>query len=162
MRGKDVTPFLLDYFHRETGGASLEANVAIILGNAAAGRADRRGARRLGAPRAGPCLSRVTRTVVCLGDVMTDVVLACAGTPRHWAPTPPLPSRSRPVARPRTPQPGWPPRGLQVVFVGRVGADPAGDAAVAVLESCRRRLSAWLRGRRAADRHLHGARLTRR
>ena len=35
VRGKDVTPFLLDYFHRETAGASLEANVAIILGNAA-------------------------------------------------------------------------------------------------------------------------------
>jgi pseudouridine-5'-phosphate glycosidase len=35
VRGKAVTPFLLDYFHRETGGASLEANVAIILGNAA-------------------------------------------------------------------------------------------------------------------------------
>ncbi len=35
VRGKDVTPFLLDYFHRETAGASLEANVAIIVGNAA-------------------------------------------------------------------------------------------------------------------------------
>ncbi|HYN74714.1 MAG TPA: pseudouridine-5'-phosphate glycosidase [Candidatus Limnocylindria bacterium] len=35
VRGKNVTPFLLDYFHRETGGASLEANIAIILGNAA-------------------------------------------------------------------------------------------------------------------------------
>lgn len=34
VHGKDVTPFLLDYFHRETGGASLEANAAIILGNA--------------------------------------------------------------------------------------------------------------------------------
>lgn len=35
VHGKDVTPFLLDYFHRETAGASLEANVAIVLGNAA-------------------------------------------------------------------------------------------------------------------------------
>ena len=34
VHGKDVTPFLLDYFHRETAGASLEANVAIVLGNA--------------------------------------------------------------------------------------------------------------------------------
>ncbi len=34
VHGKAVTPFLLDYFHRETAGASLEANVAIILGNA--------------------------------------------------------------------------------------------------------------------------------
>ena len=32
--GKDVTPFLLDFFHRETGGASLEANVRIVLRNA--------------------------------------------------------------------------------------------------------------------------------
>jgi pseudouridine-5'-phosphate glycosidase len=32
--GKDATPFLLDFFHRETGGASLEANIRIILRNA--------------------------------------------------------------------------------------------------------------------------------
>jgi pseudouridylate synthase len=32
--GKDVTPFLLDFFHRETGGASLEANVRLVLRNA--------------------------------------------------------------------------------------------------------------------------------
>lgn len=34
VRGKDVTPFLLDFFHRESGGATLEANVRIILRNA--------------------------------------------------------------------------------------------------------------------------------
>ena len=34
MRGKDVTPFLLDYFHRETEGASLEVNIDIVLRNA--------------------------------------------------------------------------------------------------------------------------------
>ena len=34
IRGKHVTPFLLEYFHRETGGASLDANVALILDNA--------------------------------------------------------------------------------------------------------------------------------
>jgi pseudouridine-5'-phosphate glycosidase len=34
IRGKDVTPFLLDRFHRETGGASLEANVRLMLRNA--------------------------------------------------------------------------------------------------------------------------------
>jgi pseudouridylate synthase len=33
-RGKDVTPFLLDFFHRETRGASLAANVALVLSNA--------------------------------------------------------------------------------------------------------------------------------
>lgn len=34
VRGKDVTPFLLDYFHRASGGRSLEANTEIILRNA--------------------------------------------------------------------------------------------------------------------------------
>jgi pseudouridine-5'-phosphate glycosidase len=34
VRGKDVTPFLLERFHRESGGESLRANVRIILGNA--------------------------------------------------------------------------------------------------------------------------------
>jgi pseudouridine-5'-phosphate glycosidase len=34
VRGKDVTPFLLDWFHRETHGASLATNVALVLGNA--------------------------------------------------------------------------------------------------------------------------------
>ena len=35
VTGKDVTPYLLAHFHRATGGQSLEANVAIIKGNAA-------------------------------------------------------------------------------------------------------------------------------
>jgi pseudouridine-5'-phosphate glycosidase len=34
VRGKAVTPFLLEHFHRESGGESLRANVAIILRNA--------------------------------------------------------------------------------------------------------------------------------
>ncbi|MDP9092581.1 MAG: pseudouridine-5'-phosphate glycosidase [Actinomycetota bacterium] len=34
VRGKDVTPFLLDYFHHETHGASLTANVALVKANA--------------------------------------------------------------------------------------------------------------------------------
>lgn len=32
--GKDVTPFLLEYFHRESKGESLRANIEIILSNA--------------------------------------------------------------------------------------------------------------------------------
>ncbi len=32
--GKDVTPFLLDHFHRATGGVSLQANERIIVRNA--------------------------------------------------------------------------------------------------------------------------------
>ena len=35
VRGKDITPFLLERFHRDTGGASLEANVRLVLRNAA-------------------------------------------------------------------------------------------------------------------------------
>ena len=34
VRGKDVTPFLLDFFHRQTHGASIAANVALVLSNA--------------------------------------------------------------------------------------------------------------------------------
>jgi pseudouridine-5'-phosphate glycosidase len=34
VHGKDVTPFLLDFFHRETAGASLAANLALVLSNA--------------------------------------------------------------------------------------------------------------------------------
>ncbi|HEY2042724.1 MAG TPA: pseudouridine-5'-phosphate glycosidase [Jatrophihabitans sp.] len=34
VRGKDVTPFLLDFFHRETHGASLTANVKLVINNA--------------------------------------------------------------------------------------------------------------------------------
>ena len=33
--GKDATPFLLEYFHRESKGESLRANIDIILSNAA-------------------------------------------------------------------------------------------------------------------------------
>lgn len=33
LRGKAVTPFLLDHIQRVTGGASLEANVAAVTGN---------------------------------------------------------------------------------------------------------------------------------
>jgi pseudouridylate synthase len=35
VHGKDVTPFLLEHFHRETGGESLRANVRLVLRNAA-------------------------------------------------------------------------------------------------------------------------------
>jgi pseudouridylate synthase len=35
VAGKDMTPFLLERFHRETGGESLRANVALVKANAA-------------------------------------------------------------------------------------------------------------------------------
>jgi pseudouridylate synthase len=34
ITGKDVTPYLLDHLHRETGGASLRANVRLVVRNA--------------------------------------------------------------------------------------------------------------------------------
>jgi pseudouridine-5'-phosphate glycosidase len=34
VTGKDITPFLLDFFHRETGGASLDVNVRLVRRNA--------------------------------------------------------------------------------------------------------------------------------
>ncbi|MDQ3849234.1 MAG: pseudouridine-5'-phosphate glycosidase [Actinomycetota bacterium] len=34
VTGKDITPFLLDVFHRETGGASLQVNVRLVRRNA--------------------------------------------------------------------------------------------------------------------------------
>ena len=34
VAGQDATPFLLDHLARETGGASLEANVRLVLRNA--------------------------------------------------------------------------------------------------------------------------------
>ena len=35
ITGKDVTPYLLSYFHEQTNGASLEANLRLVLNNAA-------------------------------------------------------------------------------------------------------------------------------
>jgi pseudouridylate synthase len=34
IRGKDVTPYLLDFFHRGSGGESLRTNVALVRSNA--------------------------------------------------------------------------------------------------------------------------------
>ncbi len=34
VTGKDVTPFLLGWFNRETHGASLATNIALVLSNA--------------------------------------------------------------------------------------------------------------------------------
>ena len=35
IRGKDVTPFLLEYFHANSDGESLRVNIEIIKANAA-------------------------------------------------------------------------------------------------------------------------------
>ena len=48
ISGKDVTPFLLGWFHEHTDGASLAANVALVLANAGLRGGDRRGLREGG------------------------------------------------------------------------------------------------------------------
>ena len=52
IAGKDVTPFLLGWFHEHTGGASLAANVALVLANAGLAAQVARAGRRegVGAP----------------------------------------------------------------------------------------------------------------
>ena len=65
ISGKEVTPFLLDFFHRETGGASLDANVRLVAAQRSAGGRDRDG--------------RGVSRVVVLGDVMVDVVARLSG-----------------------------------------------------------------------------------
>jgi pseudouridylate synthase len=37
VRGKDVTPFLLDYVHQHTGRASVEVNLEIVRRNCTLG-----------------------------------------------------------------------------------------------------------------------------
>jgi pseudouridine-5'-phosphate glycosidase len=59
VRGGETTPFLLDRFHRDTGGATLEANVALVRRNAelaariAVAAAGRAGEAPAGAPAIG-------------------------------------------------------------------------------------------------------------
>ena len=50
LRGKQVTPFLLDHIQQVTGGASLDANVAAVTGNVA-----------LAGEIAAACVARATR-----------------------------------------------------------------------------------------------------
>ena len=73
IRGKDVTPYLLDRFHRETDGASLEANVRLVMRNAALAGTDR--------PRHG-------MTLVVLGDLMVDVIARAQGPLARGSDTP--------------------------------------------------------------------------
>jgi pseudouridine-5'-phosphate glycosidase len=56
VHGKDVTPYLLDFFHRESQGESLRANVALVRSNArlAAEVASSYAAKRAEASGAGP------------------------------------------------------------------------------------------------------------
>ena len=44
IAGKDVTPFLLGWFHEHTAGRACAANVALALANAGLAAACRRGA----------------------------------------------------------------------------------------------------------------------
>ncbi len=59
VHGKDVTPFLLDFFHRETHGASLSANIALVLSNA------RLAAEIAAAPLTSRCSRRLSAQPAC-------------------------------------------------------------------------------------------------
>ena len=140
--GKDVTPFLLDHFHRETAGASLEANVRLVLRNAGARRSHRRGARG------------VTRVVV-LGDVMVDVVAQLAAPLAHASDAPARIGFHGGGSAANTA--AWlAAAGARPVLVGRVGDDERGRDAERLLRAAgvETRLA---RRRRATDRHLHRA-----
>ena len=61
MRGKEITPFLLDYIHRHTDGASVAVNLEIVRGNCALGRRDRARVGRAG--DLGPPGARVPQAI---------------------------------------------------------------------------------------------------
>ena len=100
MRGKDVTPFVLDHLHRASEGATLAVNVRLVAAQRRAGRPDRRGAG------GGSALSDDGRVVV-VGDVATDVVVVLAGEPAPGSDRPGLdqhPRRRRGRQRGRAPR----------------------------------------------------------
>ena len=71
VRGKDVTPFVLDHLHRASEGATLAVNVRLVLRNA-----------ELAGQIAAALRARLAAlTVVVVGDVATDVVVVLAGDP---------------------------------------------------------------------------------
>ena len=96
VHGKDVTPFLLDCFHRETGGESLRANVALVRSNA-----------RLAAEVATAyAAAGAVVTVYCLGDLMVDVVARLFGPLAEGSDSPARDRATSAAGRPPTPRPG--------------------------------------------------------
>ena len=87
VTGQAITPFLLEYLVRGTDGASLEANLAAVRGNARARRRDRRVLGPGGSAAArgrGPIrhwLHAAASVAAGVGDVVTDVVARHADPP---------------------------------------------------------------------------------
>ena len=127
ITGKQVTPFLLDFFHRETRGASLTANVALVLNNArvaaeiAAAYAASSPVSLPAAPPGDPAVA-AGRAGGLRGRRHARHFRGCC--PDRWrtARTPRRRSASRTAARRPTPPPGWPPgRAVRVRRPGRRG-----------------------------------------
>ena len=91
--GKDVTPFLLDFFHRETGGREPRGQ-----------RAARAAQRRAGRARSPPPRRDASSS---LGDVMVDVVAALPGPLARGSDTPARDRAPPAAARARTSRRGW-------------------------------------------------------
>ena len=144
--GKDATPFLLDFFHRETGGASLEVNVRIVLRNAELAARIAAAARR--------------DAIVVVGDLMVDVVAALPGPLAHGSDTP---------ARDRAPRSGGSGANVAAWLAAAGRASRRSRAARAPTRSATPRWRRWPastlaveRDPERADRHLHRARAPRR
>ena len=123
VHGKDVTPFLLEFFHEETTGASLAANEALVLSNA-----------RLAAEVAVAYCAPLMMHVVCVGDVMVDVLARLPGPLAVGSDTPaPVEFHGGGAAANVA---AWlAAAGARATFLGRVGADPFGARATAELEA---------------------------
>ena len=143
IRGGATTPFLLDRFHRRTGGATLDGERRARAPQRRARRADR--ARR----------HRMSRIVVA-GDVMRDVVATLAAPIARGSDAPAAIAERGGGAGANVA--AWLARaGAAVTLIGRVGDDPAGRAAADALRADGVDLAAVGRPR-AADGDLPRAR----
>ena len=118
IRGRDVTPFLLARFHEQTGGASLRANVRLVLRNAAlAGQI---------------AVAAAMTAVIVVGDLMADVVATVTSPLAHASDTPAEIVR-RPGGGGANVAARLAAAGVPTLLVARVGEDAAGQAALAEL-----------------------------
>ena len=123
VRGKEVTPFLLEFFHRESGGASLTANIRIILRNAALAAQI-----AVAAVAAMTPLGAQTLSVVVVGDLMVDVIALMSGPLAVASDTPSRVSTSGGGSAANVA--AWlASQDVPTTFVGRVGDDPLGHQA---------------------------------
>ena len=138
VRGKDVTPFLLEFFHRESEGVTPGGEHPHHPAQRRAGGADRRGCRRWCGSRGQPVTPvpgpRGTETldVVVVGDVMVDVVAAMSGPLARGSDTPSTVTTAGGGSGANVAV--WLARqGVPTTYVGRVGDDALGRESVTAL-----------------------------